>query len=95
MNAHVGGVAGGVAGAGGGAGGDGGVGGGGGIGGGGGMSAPTPRRVLCLRLVKTAIAAAGSALGMHPPLLDMVRDDLCFALLQLVQGRCVVCGLCT
>lgn len=60
-----------------------------GEGGGGGGSAPTPRRVLCLRLMRTALETAGGpALASHPPLLDMLRDDLSFALLHLVQGRC-------
>lgn len=54
---------------------------------GGAGSTPTPRKLLCLRLMKTAVAAAGPALALYPPLLDMVQDDLCFALLQLVQGR--------
>ena len=61
--------------------------GGGSVGGGG--SGPTPRRVLCLRLIRTALAAAGGSLALFPPLLEMVKDDLCYALLRLMQGRCV------
>ena len=64
-----------------------GVGGGGGGGGGTGGSSPIPRRVLCLRLMRTALAAAGPTLALYPPLLEMVRDDLFFAILHLVQGR--------
>lgn len=69
-----------------------------GEGGGGGGSAPTPRRVLCLRLMRTALETAGGpALASQPPLLDMLRDDLSFALLHLIQGRCgvFVVLLCT
>lgn len=65
----------------------GGGGGGGVFGGSGAAVTPTPRRVLCLRLIKTAVAEAGPALALYPPLLDMVQDDLCFSLLQLVQTR--------
>lgn len=75
-------------------------GGGGGAGGGvsslgGGGSAPTPRRVLCLRLMRTVLAAAGPTLALYPPLLDMVRDDLFFALIHLVQGRWVCVFFCS
>ncbi|CAM9355232.1 unnamed protein product [Ectocarpus fasciculatus] len=53
---------------------------------GGASGGPTPRRVLCLRLMRTALAAAGGNLAAYPSLLEMVRDDLCFALLHLMQG---------
>lgn len=64
---------------------------GGGGGGGAGGSGVTPRRILCLRLMRTALAAAGSSLALYPSLLEMVRDDLCFALLHLMQERCAEC----
>ncbi|CAM9457727.1 unnamed protein product, partial [Ectocarpus sp. 6 AP-2014] len=54
--------------------------------GGGASGGPTPRRILCLRLMRTALAAAGGNLAAYPSLLEMVRDDLCFALLHLMQG---------
>ena len=65
---------------------------GGGVGAGG--SGPTPRRILCLRLMRTALTAAGGNLALYPPILEMVRDDLCFALLHLMQERCAECWYC-
>lgn len=43
-------------------------------------------RVLCLRLVRTAISALGEAVVLDPTILQMIQDDLCLSLIMTGQA---------
>ncbi len=52
------------------------------------MQKNTPETVkFALRLVNTAVEAGGLSLGMIPPLVEMLRNDLCRSLLRASQSE--------